>query len=159
MAELARRSPRMVGSADGGWHRVPPWDGRDAGQQNAHHRRVHGARLTGFDIADNGGLSNRRVWAALDGAAPDGICLDAEDAVWYADVPNKRCVRVGEGGDVLQTIGLDRGCFACALGGAEGKRCSWWSPIGLRRAPAIRPEPVRYCASRCPYRASVEVSL
>ena len=81
----------------------------------------YGARLTAFDIADDGGLSNRRVWAALDGAAPDGICLDAENAVWYADVPNKRCVRVGEGGDVLQMIGLDRGCFACTLGGADGK--------------------------------------
>ena len=50
---------------------------------------------------------------------PDGICLDAEGAVWYADVPNKRCVRVREGGEVLQTIELDRGCFACALGGAN----------------------------------------
>ena len=48
-----------------------------------------------------------------------GICLDAENAVWYGDVPNKRCVRVREGGEVLQTIELDRGCFACALGGAN----------------------------------------
>jgi sugar lactone lactonase YvrE len=52
---------------------------------------------------------------------PDGICLDAEGAVWYADVPNTRCVRVREGGEVLQTIEVDRGCFACMLGG-EGKR-------------------------------------
>jgi sugar lactone lactonase YvrE len=76
-------------------------------------------RLTAFDIAADGSLSNRRVWADLDGGVPDGICLDAEGAVWYGDVPNKRCVRVREGGEVLQTIELDRGCFACMLGGAD----------------------------------------
>jgi len=76
-------------------------------------------RLTAFDVAEDGGLSNRRVWAELDDGVPDGICLDAEGAVWYGDVPNKRCVRVREGGEVLQTIELDRGCFACALGGAD----------------------------------------
>ena len=75
------------------------------------------SRLTAFDIDGDGGLSNRRVWAGLDQAYPDGICLDAEGAVWYADVPNQRCVRVREGGEVLQTVELDRGCFSCALGG------------------------------------------
>ena len=79
----------------------------------------YGKRLTAFDIAADGGLSNRRVWADLGDGAPDGICLDAENAIWYGDVPNKRCVRVREGGEVLQTIDLDRGCFACALGGAD----------------------------------------
>jgi sugar lactone lactonase YvrE len=88
----------------------------------------HGNRLTAFDIAADGGLSGRRVWADLkaesaDGRAgvPDGICVDAEGAVWYADVPNKRCVRVREGGEILQTIDADRGCFACMLGGADGR--------------------------------------
>ena len=76
-------------------------------------------RLTAFDIASDGSLSNRRVWADLGDGVPDGICLDVENAVWYGDVPNKRCVRVREGGEVLQTIELDRGCFACALGGAD----------------------------------------
>ena len=76
-------------------------------------------RLTAFDIAADGGLSNRWVWADLAGGFPDGLCLDAENAVWYGDVPNKRCVRVREGGEVLRTIDLDRGCFACALGGAD----------------------------------------
>jgi sugar lactone lactonase YvrE len=76
-------------------------------------------RLTAFDIAADGSLSNRRVWADLDGGVPDGICLDAENAVWYGDVPNKRCVRVREGGEVLQAIDLDRGCFACMLGGVD----------------------------------------
>jgi sugar lactone lactonase YvrE len=81
----------------------------------------YGKRLTAFDIAADGSLSNRRVWADLDGGFPDGICLDAENAVWYGDVPNKRCVRVREGGEVLQTIDLDRGCFACMLGGADNR--------------------------------------
>ena len=77
-------------------------------------------RLTAFDVDPDGGLSNRRVWADLGDGYPDGICLDAEGAVWYADVPNRRCVRVREGGEVLQTVDVDRGCFACMLGGRGG---------------------------------------
>jgi sugar lactone lactonase YvrE len=69
----------------------------------------------------DGGLSNRRVWADLGEGVPDGICLDAEGAVWYGDVPNRRCVRVREGGEVLRTIELDLGCFACMLGGEDGR--------------------------------------
>ncbi len=76
-------------------------------------------RLTAFDVAADGSLSDRRVWAELGDGVPDGICLDAEGAVWYGDVPNRRCVRVREGGEVLQTIKLDRGCFACMLGGED----------------------------------------
>jgi len=76
-------------------------------------------QLTAFDIAADGSLSNRRVWAAVGDDHPDGLCLDAEGAVWYGDVGNKRCVRVREGGEVLQTIELDRGCFACTLGGVD----------------------------------------
>jgi sugar lactone lactonase YvrE len=79
----------------------------------------YGRKLTAFDIAADGGLSDQRVWADLDGGVPDGICVDAEGAVWYGDVPNRRCVRVREGGEVLDTIELDRGCFACMLGGAD----------------------------------------
>jgi sugar lactone lactonase YvrE len=82
----------------------------------------YAARLTAFDLAADGSLSNRRVWADLgEGAAPDGICLDADGFVWYADVPNRRCVRVREGGEVLGLIELERGCFACALGGVDGR--------------------------------------
>jgi sugar lactone lactonase YvrE len=81
----------------------------------------YGKRLTAFDITADGSLSNKRVWADLDDGVPDGICVDSEGAVWYGDVPNKRCVRVREGGEVLQTIELDRGCFACSLGGADGR--------------------------------------
>ncbi|MDT4914022.1 MAG: hypothetical protein QOC66_3150 [Pseudonocardiales bacterium] len=78
-------------------------------------------RLSAFDIDASGNLSNRRVWADLGADVPDGICLDAEGAVWYADVPNRHCVRVGAGGEVLQTIAIDRGCFSCALGGPDGR--------------------------------------
>jgi sugar lactone lactonase YvrE len=96
----------------------------------------YGRKLTAFDIEADGGLSNRRVWADLGDGVPDGICLDAENAVWYADVPNKRCVRVREGGEVLQTINLDRGCFACMLGGSDRRTLllvatEWRGPAGM----------------------------
>jgi sugar lactone lactonase YvrE len=100
----------------------------------------YGRRLTAFDIAGDGGLSNRRVWAALDDGVPDGICIDAEGAVWYADVPNRRCVRVREGGEVLEAIELDRGCFACMLGGADGRTlfmmaAEWRGPANMLGGP------------------------
>jgi sugar lactone lactonase YvrE len=96
----------------------------------------YGSRLTAFDITPEGSLANRRVWADLDGGTPDGICLDAEGAIWYGDVPNKRCVRVREGGEVLQTIELDRGCFACMLGGEDEQTLflianEWGGPEGM----------------------------
>jgi sugar lactone lactonase YvrE len=77
-------------------------------------------QLLGFAIGDGGELSQRRVWADLGDAAPDGICLDAQGAAWYADVPHQCCVRVAEGGEVLDTVQLDRGGFACMLGGTVG---------------------------------------
>jgi sugar lactone lactonase YvrE len=99
----------------------------------------YGNRLTAFGIAADGELSNRRVWADLDGF-PDGICIDAEGAVWYGDVPNQRCVRVREGGEVLQAIELDRGCFACMLGGVETPTlfmmaAEWRGPENMTDAP------------------------
>ncbi len=97
-------------------------------------------RLTAFDIEEDGSLSNRRVWADLGDGVPDGICIDAEGAVWYGDVPNKRCVRVREGGEVLQTIDLDRGCFACMLGGVDNRTlfmmaAQWGGPAAMAEAP------------------------
>ena len=80
---------------------------------------TYGHRLTAFDIDATGHLANRRVWADLSDGSPDGICLDAENAVWYADVPARQCIRVRQGGERVQTIDLDRGCFACMLGGVE----------------------------------------
>jgi sugar lactone lactonase YvrE len=77
-------------------------------------------RLTAFDIGTDGGLSNRRVWAAIGG---DGICLDADGAIWAQtnDEGKPACVRVREGGEVLDRIDLDRACFAAALGGPDGR--------------------------------------
>jgi len=97
-------------------------------------------RLTAFDIGPGGNLSNRRVWAELGDGVPDGICLDVEGAVWYGDVPNKRCVRVREGGEVLQTVELDRGCFACALGGPDRQTLfmmatEWNGPANMFAGP------------------------
>ena len=82
----------------------------------------YGNRLTAYDISRDGSLVGRRVWAETPGDHPDGICLDAEGAVWYADVGNRHCVRVCEGGEVLATVGLDRGVFACALSREENPR-------------------------------------
>jgi sugar lactone lactonase YvrE len=81
----------------------------------------YGHCLVGFEIADGGSLSGRHTWAALGDGTPDGICLDAEGAAWYADVPHRRCVRVAPGGAVLETLDLDRGAFACVLGGPGGR--------------------------------------
>ncbi|WP_406369226.1 SMP-30/gluconolactonase/LRE family protein [Streptomyces sp. NBC_00647] len=75
--------------------------------------------LVAFDIGPDGSLSARRVWADLGEGTPDGICLDARNAVWYADVPGRCCVRVAEGGAVLDRVDLDRGGFACVLGGHD----------------------------------------
>jgi sugar lactone lactonase YvrE len=90
-------------------------------------------RLTAFDIGVDGGLSNRRVWADVTG---DGICMDTEGAVWCSDVsPGEGgvCLRVREGGEVLDRIELDRPCYACMLGGNDGRTlfmvvAKWFGP-------------------------------
>ncbi|MFE2723807.1 SMP-30/gluconolactonase/LRE family protein [Kitasatospora sp. NPDC059327] len=97
----------------------------------------HAARLTAFTIGPGGELTDRRVWAEVAGSAPDGISLDAEGAVWFADVPGRCCVRVREGGEVLRRIAFDRGCFSCALGGPDGRTlfvtaARWPPPQGTR---------------------------
>jgi sugar lactone lactonase YvrE len=82
----------------------------------------HADRLTGWTITSSGDLVDRRVWAELgEGEAPDGICVDEEGAIWYASVPGQHCVRVVEGGEVLETVEADRGCFSCMLGGDDGR--------------------------------------
>jgi sugar lactone lactonase YvrE len=80
------------------------------------------SRLTAFDVAADGGLSNRRVWAQL-GQGGDGICIDAEGAVWCPVMTDGKpaCERLAEGGQVLQRIELDLNCFACMLGGEDGR--------------------------------------
>ncbi len=75
--------------------------------------------LTAYDIAEDGSLSGRRVWASVPGDHPDGITLDADGAAWFADVGSAHCVRLAEGGQVLADVLLDRGAFACILGGTS----------------------------------------
>jgi sugar lactone lactonase YvrE len=79
--------------------------------------------LTAFEIDADGALSNRRVWADLRPLAivPDGICLDAEGAIWVANPFGAACVRVGEGGEKLDEVTTSMTTFACMLGGPEGR--------------------------------------
>jgi sugar lactone lactonase YvrE len=91
------------------------------------------ARLTAFDIDADGSLSNRRVWADVTG---DGICIDAEGAVWCSAVGgdgSNVVRRVREGGEVLDLIEVDRPCYACMLGGEDGRTlfmvvAEWFGP-------------------------------
>jgi sugar lactone lactonase YvrE len=79
------------------------------------------ARLTAFDIGDDGALSNRRAWA--EGVGPDGICIDTDRAVWtgVGEFGEHLMGRVREGGEVLDRVQLDLPCFACTLGGEDGR--------------------------------------
>lgn len=73
------------------------------------------ARLTAFDVAADGGLSYRRVWAALDHSVyPDGICLDPAGAIWVASPSTRECLRVASGGDITARVAPGRSVFACA---------------------------------------------
>ncbi len=79
-----------------------------------------GARLTAFDLAPDGTLGGRRVWASLPWCAPDGICLDAEGRVWVANAIGPECLLVAEGGEIIDRVATSQTCFACMLGGPEG---------------------------------------
>jgi sugar lactone lactonase YvrE len=79
-------------------------------------------RMTAFDIAADGTLSHRRLWAQLpQGAVPDGCCLDAEGAIWVASPTTNEVIRLKEGGEVAERITAAAGCYACMLGGADRK--------------------------------------
>jgi sugar lactone lactonase YvrE len=80
-----------------------------------------GACLTAFDIAPDGSLSNRRVWASIAPRVPDGICLDAEGRVWVANALAPECVLVAEGGEIVEAVDTGQNCYACMLGGENGR--------------------------------------
>jgi sugar lactone lactonase YvrE len=80
-----------------------------------------GADLVAFDVGANGALSNRRTWAKVAPMVPDGICLDAEGAIWIANPVAPQCARIAEGGKVLEVIETGDNCYACMLGGEDGK--------------------------------------
>jgi sugar lactone lactonase YvrE len=78
-----------------------------------------GARMTAFDIEPDGSLSNRRLWAQLEAAIPDGCCIDAEGALWVASPPTREVLRVREGGETTDRISIDQMAIACMLGGDD----------------------------------------
>lgn len=79
-------------------------------------------RLTAFDINQDGSLTNRRTWAQLEHAVPDGICLDEEGGIWVASPVSNETLRVLEGGEVTDRIKVEKQAFACMLGGEDRKR-------------------------------------
>lgn len=100
------------------------------------------ACLTAFDIGTDGNLSNRRTWASLkDGAIPDGICIDAEDAVWVASPTTGDCLRIREGGEIADRIVTGRQAIACALGGSGG------DTLYIATAESVVPEECRKARS------------
>jgi sugar lactone lactonase YvrE len=80
-----------------------------------------GGVLSAFDIGADGALSNRRVWASTRPRVPDGIALNANGAVWIANPIAPECVLIAEGGEVLEIIDTGQPCFACMLGGDDGR--------------------------------------
>lgn len=110
-------------------------------------------RLTAFDIRADGDLENRRIWAELpEGAVPDGICLDAEGAIWSASPTTNECIRQLEGGAISQRVSVSQGAFACMLGGADS------STLFILTAPSSDPDEcardrggrVEFCSAPAP---------
>jgi sugar lactone lactonase YvrE len=112
------------------------------------------ARLTAFDIGDDGSLSNRRTWA--DGVAPDGICLDADGCIWASTAHGANdCARIREGGEVLDRIQLDRPCFATMLGGPNRRTlfmlvADWRGPENIDEVVAARTGQVLVASASAP---------
>jgi sugar lactone lactonase YvrE len=98
-----------------------------------------GSRLTAFDVAADGSLSRRRVFAQLERTIPDGICLDREGAIWLASPVSHGCFRVREGGEVTHRVEVEAQAFACMLGGPERRT------LFVCTAGSSRPEE---CAAR-----------
>ncbi|WP_100809720.1 MULTISPECIES: SMP-30/gluconolactonase/LRE family protein [unclassified Microbacterium] len=98
---------------------------------------LHSDVLTAYDVDDDGRLSNRRLWAQIPGATPDGICLDAEGAVWVGSAYTGHFYRVAEGGDVLADIVMpDTWTVAPALGGDDGKTLFLMTCVATREEQA-----------------------
>jgi len=96
-----------------------------------------GQRLTAFETNADGSLTNRRVWAQLDNRVPDGICLDAENAIWVACPTASEVIRVKQGGEVVERIKVETDAFACMLGGPDGRT------LFIATAPSSDPEKCR----------------
>ena len=114
------------------------------GGQRSSSPESYASRLTAFAIGTDGALGERRAFAELPGFHPDGISFDAEGAVWFADVPGRCCVRVLPDGTIAGRIDVDRGCFACMLGGEDGRTlfivaADWQGPQAIGPHGADRP--------------------
>ena len=108
---------------------------------------TRGNRLTAWDIAEDGSLTNRRVWADLGKNFPDGICLDEDGAIWVADPRLKETIRVREGGEVTHRISTgDFGSYACMLGGDDRKTLYICTAPGSGPGAAEAPKGrIEYC--------------
>jgi sugar lactone lactonase YvrE len=115
----------------------------------------YGQRLTAFDVMEDGSLEHRRIWAQLKGrgVGPDGICLDAEGAVWLASPVSREVLRVREGGQVTDRIPTENQAVACVLGGADRKTL-----FVLTGRVLVTPEQSRAERSGMIYAARVEVA-
>lgn len=113
---------------------------------------TRGNRLTAWDIGLDGVLSNRRIWADLGQSFPDGICLDAEGAIWVADPRLKETIRVREGGEVTHRIPTgDLGSYACMLGGDDRKTLFICTAAGSGPGAAeARKGRIEYCRVAVP---------
>lgn len=96
-----------------------------------------GGTLAAFDIQGDGRLANRRVWASIEGAVPDGICLDEAGGIWVASPVSGEVLRVEEGGEVTHRAGVESQAYACMLGGESGRA------LFVCTAGASRPEDCR----------------
>lgn len=100
-----------------------------------------GQRLTAFDIEPDGSLTGRRIWAEIEQALPDGICLDAEKAIWAALPLSGEVLRLREGGEVTHRVRVTTQAFACMLGGADRRT------LFVLTAETIHPDEARAKAS------------
>ena len=97
----------------------------------------YGNRLTSFKVAEDGTLSAREIFASFEKRTPDGICLDAEGAIWMASPPTREVLRVEEGGRVTHAIKTPVHALACMLGGVDGRT------LFICSAPLAKPEKTR----------------
>jgi sugar lactone lactonase YvrE len=97
---------------------------------------TRGARYSAFDIGEDGRLGNRRVWAEVPGRRPDGCCLDEAGGIWFADASAPECVRIEQGGRITDRIEAGQPCFACMLGGEDGRT------LYVLTAPSYLPDEV-----------------
>jgi sugar lactone lactonase YvrE len=93
----------------------------------------YGKQLTAFDIAADGSLSKRRVWANLGDGAPDGICLDAEGAVWYETFRTSAACASAQAAKYCRRSILTAAALPACLVARTAKHCSCWRPSGAAR--------------------------